>query len=124
MKKQEFINGAIVATIAIIASKILGLLYVIPFYRIIGENGGALYGYAYNIYNFFLIISSAGIPLAISKLTSEYNTLGMNKEKSFMFKYTKRIIQVFSVVSFLICFLGAPILANIIVGDLTGGNKL
>ena len=124
MKKQEFINGAIVATVAIIASKILGLLYVIPFYRIIGENGGALYGYAYNIYNFFLIISSAGIPLAISKLTSEYNTLGMNKEKSFMFKYTKRIIQVFSIVSFLICFLGAPILANIIVGGLTGGNTV
>ena len=59
MKKNEFIEGALIATIAIIISKILGVLYVIPFYKIIGENGGSLYGYAYNIYNFFLIISSA-----------------------------------------------------------------
>ena len=49
MKKNEFIEGALIATIAIIISKILGVLYVIPFYKIIGENGGSLYGYAYNI---------------------------------------------------------------------------
>ena len=66
MKKNGFMEGAIIATIAIIISKVLGVLYVIPFYKIIGEQGGALYGYAYNIYNIFLIISSAGIPLAIS----------------------------------------------------------
>lgn len=90
MKKNEFIEGALIATIAIILSKILGVLYVIPFYNIIGENGGSLYGYAYNIYNFFLIISSAGIPLAISKITSEYNTLGKMKEKTYMFKYSQK----------------------------------
>ena len=93
LKKNEFIEGALIATIAIILSKILGVLYVIPFYNIIGENGGSLYGYAYNIYNFFLIISSAGIPLAISKITSEYNTLGKLKEKTYMFKYSKKIIR-------------------------------
>ena len=71
MKKNGFMEGAIIATIAIIISKVLGVLYVIPFYKIIGEQGGALYGYAYNIYNIFLIISSAGIPLAISKITKK-----------------------------------------------------
>lgn len=124
MKKNEFIEGALIATIAIIVSKILGVLYVIPFYRIIGENGGSLYGYAYNIYNFFLIISSAGIPLAISKITSEYNTLGKNKEKTYMFKYSQKIIGAFSIISFLICFVGANFIANAIVGDLTGGNTV
>ena len=124
MKKNEFIEGALIATIAIILSKILGVLYVIPFYNIIGENGGSLYGYAYNIYNFFLIISSAGIPLAISKITSEYNTLGKMKEKTYMFKYSQKIIRIFSIVSFCICFFGASIIANAIVGDLTGGNTV
>ena len=117
-------DGAFIATMAIIISKVLGVLYVIPFYNIIGEAGGALYGYAYNIYNFFLIISSAGIPLAISKITSEYNTLKQHKEKSFMFQYSKKLIRIFSIVCFLICFLGAPILANLIVGDLTNGNTV
>lgn len=124
MKKNEFIEGALIATIAIILSKILGVLYVIPFYNIIGENGGSLYGYAYNIYNFFLIISSAGIPLAISKITSEYNTLGKMKEKTYMFKYSQKIIRIFSIVSFCICFFGANLIANAIVGDLTGGNTV
>ena len=83
LKKSGLMDGAFIATLAIIISKILGVLYVIPFYNIIGEAGGALYGYAYNIYNFFLIISSAGIPLAISKITSEYNTLNQNNNSYF-----------------------------------------
>jgi len=124
MKKNEFIEGAMIATISIILSKILGVLYVVPFYRIIGESGGSLYGYAYNIYNLFLIISSAGIPLAISKITSEYNTLGKQKEKSYMYKYSKKIIIIFSILSFAICFFGATAIANGIVGDLSGGNSV
>lgn len=81
LKKSSFLEGAFIATFCIIVTKILGILYVIPFYKIIGEQGGTLYGYAYNIYNVFLILSSAGIPLAISKLTSEYNTLNEQTKK-------------------------------------------
>ena len=54
MKKDSFLKGTIVASLAIIITKILGVLYVIPFYKIIGENGGVIYSYAYNIYNLFL----------------------------------------------------------------------
>ena len=122
MKKSSFLEGALIATIAIFFTKFLGIIYVIPFYNIVGSQGGALYGYAYNIYNLFLIISSAGIPLAISKLTSEYNTLKKNDEKKYMFETAKKIIFIFSLISFLICFIFAPTIANIIIGDVTGGN--
>lgn len=124
MKKNSFMEGAIIATLAIIFSKIIGVLYVIPFYSIIGEKGGALYGYAYNIYNIFLIISSAGIPLAISKITSEYESLGKIEEKNEMFKIARKVIYCFSIFSFLICFLFAKPLASLIIGDLTGGNTI
>lgn len=117
-------EGAIIATIAIIFSKVLGLLYVIPFYNIIGEKGGALYGYAYNIYNIFLIISSAGIPLAISKITSEYNAKEEYDKKNAMFMIAKKIIYIFSIVSFLICFIFAKQIAMLILGNLTGGNTI
>ena len=56
MKKDSFLKGTLIASIAIIITKILGVLYVIPFYKIIGETGGVLYSYAYNIYNLFLNI--------------------------------------------------------------------
>ena len=124
MKKNSFMEGAIIATFAIFLSKFIGVIYVIPFYSIVGNQGGALYGYAYNIYNLFLIISSAGIPLAISKLTSEYNALDKQKEKEYMFKTTGKVILIFSIISFLICFTGAPYIANLILGNITGGNTI
>lgn len=124
LKKANFIEGAFIATLCIIITKVLGVLYVIPFYKIIGEQGGTLYGYAYNIYNIFLIISSAGIPLAISKLTSEYTTLNQIDKKVRMYEISTKVITAFSVLSFLICFIFAPVLAKIIIGDLDGGNSL
>jgi len=122
LKKTNFLEGAFIATFCIIVTKIIGIIYVIPFYKIIGEQGGTLYGYAYNIYNVFLIISSAGIPLAISKLTSEYNTLNMHEKKKRMYNIATKIIMTFSILSFLICFLFAPQLSHLIIGELEGGN--
>lgn len=124
LKKNTFLEGAFIATFCIIISKVLGILYVIPFYKIIGEQGGTLYGYAYNIYNIFLTISSAGIPLAISKLTSEYSTLKENDKKVRMYTLATKIILIFSIISFLICFIFAPQLAKMILGNLEGGNTL
>ena len=124
LKKSNFIEGAFIATICIIITKIIGVLYVIPFYNIIGEQGGTLYGYAYNIYNIFLIISSAGIPLAISKLTSEYTTLKQDEKKVRMYEISTKVIMAFSIISFLICFIFAPLFAKLIIGDLDGGNSV
>lgn len=124
MRKNGLMDGAIIATIAIILSKVMGVLYVIPFYAIIGESGGALYGYAYNIYTIFLVVSSAGIPLAISKLTSEYNTTGEIAKKEYMYTFSKKFILYFSFISFLICFFGSTFMANVIIGDITGGNTI
>ena len=124
LKKSSFLEGAFIATFCIIITKILGVLYVIPFYKIIGEQGGTLYGYAYNIYNVFLIISSAGIPLAISKLTSEYNTLGEMNKKTRMYRIATNIVMIFSIFAFVVCFSFAPQLSNLIIGELEGGNTI
>lgn len=124
LKKSSFLEGAFIATLCIIISKVLGVIYVIPFYEIIGEQGGTLYGYAYNIYNVFLTISSAGIPLAISKLTSEYNTLNMQDKKTRMYNLATKAIMIFSISSFLVCFIFAPQLSNLIIGELEGGNTI
>ena len=46
LKKNTFIQGTLITSIILIIIKILGALYVIPFYKIIGSNGGTLYSYA------------------------------------------------------------------------------
>ena len=124
LKKSTYMQGAVVATLGIVLSKILGIIYVIPFHAIIGEQGGALYGYAYNIYSIFLGISTAGIPLAISKIISEYDTLGYFKSKEKAFKIAKRILSVLGIICFLILFIFAKEIAVWIIGDITGGNSI
>ena len=123
MKKNSLIEGALVATIGIIIVKIIGLLYVIPFNAIVGEQGGALYGYAYNIYNLFLAISSAGFPFAISKLTSEYSALGYNQAIKDTYKISIKIISIISIVIFFLLFIFAPQIGKLIIGESTGGNS-
>ena len=124
MKKSGFIEGTVIATAAIVITKILGMLYVIPFYAMIGIQGSALYAYAYNIYVIFLDISSAGLPVAISKIIKEYNTLGMMDAKVRAYRLGKKIINIVSVAAFIILFIFAEAIASLILGDLQGGNTI
>ncbi len=122
MKKNSFIEGTIIATLGILIVKVIGILYVIPFNAIIGEQGGALYGYGYNIYQLFLSISSAGFPFAISKLTSEYYALENKKAIRDTYHVALKIISFISVVIFFVLFLFAPQIGRFIIGSSTGGN--
>ncbi len=124
MKKSSFLRNAFIATAGIIVCKIIGLLYVIPFYSIIGSQGGALYSYAYSIYAIFLSLSTSGIPIAISKLVSEYQTMEYYNSKERVYKIGLALIMTLGIVLFVLMMLSAPFLAKIILGDLTGGNSV
>ena len=122
MKKNSFVEGTVIATLIIVIVKIIGMLYVIPFYQIVGSSGGALYSYAYNIYLIFLGISSAGLPNAVSKIISEYNTLEYESAKKRAYKIARNIITFISVIAFMILFLFAEEIGRFIIGNLKGGN--
>ncbi len=122
MKKNSFIEGTIVATMGIFLVKVIGIIYVIPLNAIIGEQGGALYGYGYTIYQLFLSISSAGFPFAISKITSEYNALGYKKAISNTYKISLKLISGISILIFFILFIFAPQIGKLIIGKATEGN--
>ena len=124
LKKNKLIDGAFIVTVSIILTKLLGVLYVIPFYSVIGEEGGALYSYAYTVYTFFMSIAVSGIPLAISKLVSEYQTLGYYRSKLQVFKVAKILSLTFGFVIFLLLFLLSPIISKMIVGKASGGNSI
>lgn len=122
MKKNSFISGTIISTISIVLVKIMGMFYVIPFYSIVGSQGGALYSYAYQLYLLFLGVSSAGIPNAISKVISEYNSTGKLEAKTRAYYVGKKIISYISIVAFILLFVFAEELATLYLGKITGGN--
>lgn len=123
-KTNTYIGGALIASLGMIISKFLGIIYVIPFYSIIGTTGGALYGYAYNIYSIFLGISTAGLPLAISKIISEYDTLDKHRAKEKTFQIAKYILGILGLISFIILMLFTEEIAYLIIGDVKGGNTI
>ena len=114
----------LIATIAIVFTKILGMLYVIPFYGMLDGKGTALYGYAYSIYIVFLDISSAGLPIAISKIISEYSALGKNEAKVRSYKIGRNIMVLIAFVVWLFLFIFARQVAHVMLGNLEGGNTL
>ncbi len=124
MKKNSFLGGAAISTLGIVVTKIIGLIYVIPFYAIIGVQGGALYSYAYSIYNMFLNLATSGIPVAMSKIVSEFNSLKLYFTKEQTFKIGLKIIGILCVTVFLLLFIFAPSLAYLIIGDVKGGNTI
>lgn len=124
MKKKNFIDGAIISTLCLIVCKILGLVYVIPFYRIIGSQGGALYSYAYSIYAVFLNLSTVGIPSAIAKIISEYDTLSFKYLKEKSYKIANKMLSTVGFISFVIMFLFSDMIANHIIGGVSGGNTV
>ena len=72
MKKNKFVEGTLFAYAMLLITKVIGAVYVIPLRGIIGEEGGVLYGYAYQVYQLFLDISTSGIPTAISIIIAEF----------------------------------------------------
>lgn len=116
--KSKMIKGSIWMSVGSFASRLLGAIYVIPWYLWMGENGDLannLFTKGYNIYALFLMISTAGIPGAIAKQISHYNSLneyGLSKK---LFKRSLGLMAILGVVFAAIMGLGAPILA--------GGNK-
>lgn len=102
-KSQNFLHGAAVlaATVAII--KALGAVYKIALGNIIGDEGFAHFTVAYNIYNLLLTLSTAGLPIAVSKMVSEANALGRRRE-------IKRIFNISAAAFCLLGLLGSAVM--------------
>jgi len=85
-RKPSFIKGALIITVGSIFARFLGLFFKIPLARIVGDYGMGLYGYPYPIYSFLVAVAVMGLPLAISKMTSESISLNKYEQADKIFK--------------------------------------
>ena len=85
-KGQNFLHGAAIYTIGIIVVKILGAVYKIPLGNILSDAGFAHFDVTYKIYNFFLTIATAGLPVAMSRLISEAHSMDRDNQVYRIFK--------------------------------------
>ena len=114
--QDTMLKGSAWMTAGSIFSRILGAIYIIPWMAWMGSDypaANALFAKGYNIYSLFLIVSTAGIPGAISKQISHYNALDQYSTGNKLFKHGLKIMTFMGVLFGAIMFFGAPLLATL-----------
>lgn len=121
---NKILKGTFWLTGAAFISKFLGMIYIIPFNELVGPKGGALYYYAYNPYTILISISTVGIPMAISKIVSKYNSLGDYETGLRIFRASFLLMIVTGFLAFITLFISAEWLASKFVLDDVLNNKV
>ncbi|WP_445612922.1 putative polysaccharide biosynthesis protein [Geobacillus sp. YF-1] len=124
MSTSKLLRGTFILTAGVMISRLLGLFYVIPFYHLVGERGGALYGYGYVPYQIFLSLATAGIPVAVSKFVSKYNALEEYRVGYTLFRSGLALMLASGVVSWLVLYALAPVLAPYVIDAKTNVNSV
>jgi O-antigen/teichoic acid export membrane protein len=112
-KQNTFFGGAAILAAGAIVVKLIGMFYKIPLNNIIGAQGNADFNNAYNIYAVLLTISTAGLPVAVSKLVSEANAQGRRNQVRRTFQIALSMFLILGTVSFLVMYFRADALAGL-----------
>ena len=104
-KQKTLVSGVSILGAAGIICKMVGVLYRIPLAHLIGPEGMGVYHKVYPAYNLLLTISSAGLPVAISRMVAHYVTRGDPRSARRIFSLALRMLMVLGVLTTLLMLL-------------------
>ena len=116
-RKQSFLGGAFVLALAGLLSKVLGALYRIPLYPMLGQEGMGLFQMAYPAYGLILVLSTTGINVAVSKIVSERLAVGDRAGAWRAFRHALILLTGLGLVFSFLLFLAAEPIARFIAKD-------
>ncbi|KAF1293923.1 putative polysaccharide biosynthesis protein [Candidatus Enterococcus leclercqii] len=114
--EERMARGSTWLTLGNVGSRLLGAIYVVPWFYWLGSDqyqANALFNMGYNFYALFLMISTAGIPAAFSKQTAHYNSLNEYATSRRLFKNALVVMAIFGAICSGVMYLMAPWLAKI-----------
>ncbi|MDO4176658.1 MAG: polysaccharide biosynthesis protein [Bacillota bacterium] len=114
MAKKSLVTSAAVLAVAGLIVKILGACFRIPLTNWIGAAGMANYAPAYAIYSVLLVISTAGLPVATSKMVSERYAVGQYKEADRVFRISRILMTALGLAGALVVLFGASGIAHLV----------
>lgn len=112
---RKMVTGSAWMTAGSITSRILGALYVIPWVTWMGvysDQANAAYAKGYNIYQYFIILASAGIPSAISQMVADYNGRGQYLTSKRLYRSAMYVAMITGIFFMSVMYFGAGILAQ------------
>ena len=111
-KKQNFLHGATLLAAATVIVKILGAVYKIPLQAILGKIGYSYFSSAYDIYTLLLLISTAGLPVAMSRMISQATSLNDHAQTRRIYNTSRAIFLIIGAISAAMMMLFCKALAN------------
>lgn len=120
-QQSQMLRGTVWLTASNFISRLLGAAYIIPWYIWMGKHGAeanGLFTMGYNIYAWFLLISTAGVPVAVAKQVAKYNTKGQEEHSFAMIRGFLKFMSLLGLVFAIIMYVLSPVFAN-----LSGGGK-
>ena len=111
-KKQTFLHGTMLLALSTAIVKVIGAFYSIPLKAIIGDQGFGYYSTAYEIYTILLMISTAGLPVAMSRMISQANSLGNYRQVRKIYTVSRTIFLTLGLIGALLMTLFCRQLAD------------
>ncbi len=116
-RENSFAKNVLMLMVAQMVIKILGLVYRLAITNIdgFGDLGNGYYSAGYQVYAVLLVLSSQGIPGAVSKLVSERTARGEFNNAHRVFKVSLVVFGAIGLAFSLILFFGANYIAGTIM---------
>lgn len=115
--KKTFVKGAFILGVAGLICKVIGAFFRIPLYNMLGD-GMQYYEAVYPYYSTLLVISSAGLPTAISRMVAERTAVGDLLGAKRVFRKSQLLLTGIGAVTTALMYFGADLLARSTVGPL------
>lgn len=114
-QQQKMLRGTAWLTASNFISRLLGAVYIIPWYIWMGQHGAeanGLFTMGYNIYAWFLLVSTAGVPVAVAKQVAKYNTIDKEEHSFALIREFLKFMLVLGLIFAVIMYLMAPVFAS------------
>ena len=114
-QQQQMLRGTAWLTASNFISRLLGAVYIIPWYIWMGQHGAeanGLFTMGYNIYAWFLLVSTAGVPVAVAKQVAKYNTIDKEEHSFALIREFLKFMLALGLIFAVIMYLMAPVFAS------------
>ena len=109
--KGRFLGGVTVLTVSTAAVKLIGLFYKIPLIRLVGIGGMAYFLAAYHIYTLLFMLSTSGLPVAVSILVARSRAEGKNEDAERIYRISLIFFSLIGVLCSALLYISADIAA-------------
>jgi stage V sporulation protein B len=124
IKKQSYLKGAAILAATVVIAKIIGAIFKIPLYNLLGERGTTNFVLTYSIYALLLTVSTSGIPVALSRQISAAAATGRSRQVRRYFSVALPAFAVVGAVFSILMFVFAEQLAVLMGDDISAGIRM